>query len=184
MKGWVPVAIAAVMLGLTSLWYIASPWITLYGIKAAVEHRDVEAMIAYVDFDALRENLKEQAHADMDRRAKPAMPVGWSVPDESTRTAAIDRQIDLYVTPETARALFAKSGGSDSSSSESVGSITEMVRDIAISRESFGRFVVGGRSDKTGMGAVFTAHGLSWRLSGIRLPAGAARLGALGFAGL
>jgi hypothetical protein len=174
MKAWILPVAGAALLVLSGSWYIGSPWVTLYGIRTAIENRDVEAMIGYVDFDALRQNLKDQARAAAPPSAPRTDASGWSLPTPpATQLAAIEQQIDLYVTPESARAMFARAGGGSTFDRPArIGDVAEIARDIAIDRKGMGTFVVRGKNTPVGVGFVFTAHGLGWKLSGISLPAG------------
>lgn len=173
MKGWQIGSLGAVALGLFSGWYIASPWVTLYGIQTAAERRDVEALIGYVDFDALRANLKDQVHAMATTQpVKSTLPVGWSVPDRSTDLEAIDRQIDAFITPVTVRAMLADRGAPSPRVSGGVGDPAALARDVSIDREGLGQFVARAKSGSDGVGLVFTTRGLGWRISGIRLSPG------------
>ncbi|QDZ07008.1 DUF2939 domain-containing protein [Sphingomonas panacisoli] len=172
MKGWQVGSLGAVAFAGFCGWYITSPWVTLYGIQVAAERHDVDAMIGYVDFDALRADLKDQLHAASARqpRRESSLPPGWSVPDRAaTQVEAMDRQIDALVTPETARAMLGRTGASAPGFSGSVGDPGALARDVVVDRETLGRFVARGRNASPGIGLVFTAHGLGWRLSGIRL---------------
>jgi hypothetical protein len=134
-------------------------------------------MIGYVDFDALRRNLKEQARAAAPPSAPRTDASGWSLPaPATTQLATIEQQIDLYVTPDTARAMFVKAGGGSTFDTPArIGDVAEMARDIEIDRKGLGTFVVRGKTQREGMGLIFTAHGLGWKLSGVSLPAGMAQ---------
>ncbi|MDB5678758.1 DUF2939 domain-containing protein [Sphingomonas bacterium] len=178
MQGWKVGSLAAAAIALFVGWYVGSPWLTLYNIKSAVERHDVEGMIGYVDFDALRLNLKDQVHAvAAAQRVPPTDSSGWSTPNPvPQQLAALDQQIDAYVTAETARALFAKSEAPRPGADTAPG---ELAQDVTIDRETLGRFVARRKNDETGAGLVFTAHGLGWKLSGFRLPANMSQPGAM-----
>lgn len=170
MQGWKLGVLAAAAMAVFSGWYVGSPWLTLYNITSAVERHDVEGTIGYVDFEALRRNLKDQVHAVAAAQRVPATDSsGWSTPNPvPQQLAALDLQIDAYVTPDTARALFARSEAPRPGVGYTPG---ELGRDVTIDRETLGRFVARRKGDETGAGLVFTAHGLGWKLSGFRLPA-------------
>ncbi|THD35416.1 MAG: DUF2939 domain-containing protein [Sphingomonas sp.] len=174
MKGWVPASVAAVAFGLGCFWYVGSPWVTLYGLRTAIEKHDVEGIIGYVDFAALRQNLKAQVGAGRTAPTPRTDANGWSLPTRDTsRLAAIDEQIDTYITPETVRLVLARAGPPEDGRSftGAVNPAGELVRDVALDRTGLGTFVVHARNSPGGVGFVFSAHGLSWRLSGIDVPA-------------
>lgn len=183
MKGWQVGSLAAVTFASFFGWYVASPWLTLYGIQTAAERRDVDKLIGYVDFEALRANLKEQIHAAVARQPKreSTLPAGWSVPDRAVAEIdAIDRQIDAFVTPAMARAMLGRADAPAPRLAGGVGDPGALARDVTIDRETLGRFVARGRNGRTDYGLIFTAHGLGWQLSGIRLPASVTERGMRG----
>jgi hypothetical protein len=177
MKAWMVAAIGGPALFFGGGWYVGSPWITLYNLRNAVEHRDVETMIGYVDFVALRQNLKDQVRAN----APPSTPrtdaSGWSLPNPGgTDYAMVDRQIDRFINPDTARAMFFRAdGGGTFDTRGRIDDLAEMASDIAIDRKGLGTFVVHGKNSPEGLGFVFTAHGLNWKLSGVSVPPGMAQ---------
>lgn len=178
MKGWVPASVAAVAFGLGCFWYVGSPWVTLYGLRAAVEQHDVEGIIGYVDFAALRQNLKAQVGAGRTAQVPRTDANGWSLPTPDTsRLSAIDQQIDAYITPEMVRVVLARAGPPEGGRgfTGAVNPAGELVRDVALDRTGLGTFVVRAKNSPDGVGFVFTAHGLGWRLSGIDVPASVAQ---------
>ena len=52
--------ILVVVFGLAVIYLIAAPYITVYQMKAAAEQHDGEALSEQIDFDSLRQSLKDQ----------------------------------------------------------------------------------------------------------------------------
>ena len=59
MRKWI-FAIVVLVVAAGAGWYFGSPWWTLYQVKQAAERKDVDTLIGYIDFDALRSDLKAQ----------------------------------------------------------------------------------------------------------------------------
>lgn len=63
-KRWLIAAIALIV-ALSVTWYFASPWYTLRQMRHAVQSNDADALSAYVDFPALREDMKSEIMAQV-----------------------------------------------------------------------------------------------------------------------
>ncbi|MBN8806947.1 MAG: DUF2939 domain-containing protein [Sphingomonas sp.] len=173
MRKWI-IAIVVVALVAGAGWYFGSPWWTLYQVKEAAERKDVDALIGYIDFDALRADLKVQMHeaARKDAAAdhSPIDPAAEAMADES---------MDSQVTPANVRSLLrdqfapkpkASGGAATSGGAKSPSPIDQIGKDIAVDRTSFDSFVVQGRDKPDGVRLTFARRGLGWKLAGLRLP--------------
>ncbi|WP_420993789.1 DUF2939 domain-containing protein [Cupriavidus sp. 30B13] len=87
----------------------ASPYWTLYQMRAALEARDADRFSRYVDYPALRESLKGQLTAALERklgapllRDTPLAGIGQAIGQ-----AVINTMIDTMVSPAGVMALMA-----------------------------------------------------------------------------
>jgi hypothetical protein len=71
MKKWLAVVIA--VFALAAGWIAAGPFLTIHAIRSAVQEQDTAKLSEYVDFPALRANLKLQIDNYVVRRAGPDM---------------------------------------------------------------------------------------------------------------
>lgn len=72
------------------------PFLTLNGIKDSLQNEDTEALPKYVDFPALRENMKSQLNAQL---AKKSTGNSWRAVAAGWGAALAARMIDGLVTP-------------------------------------------------------------------------------------
>jgi hypothetical protein len=95
------------ILCLVVAWYFISPHWTFYRFERAVRSGDVEAIDDLVDFQAVREDLKAQARADILKRLvassddNPLAPLGLAFGN-----ALLDNLIDSIVSPSGIAALI------------------------------------------------------------------------------
>ncbi|HEY0026834.1 MAG TPA: DUF2939 domain-containing protein [Allosphingosinicella sp.] len=163
-------AVLLVILAVVGGWYYVSPGITVKAMVDAAKANDEAAFSAYVDYAALRTDLKselssrlqEEATRDGSAEAKLGLAMGM---------AMMGPIVDSMVSPagmKTAFANLAKEQESVKGDGEKAqkGSIPA---DPKIRRDGFNRFVVTGK-DTPESGLVFERRGLSWKLTGIDLP--------------
>ncbi|HEX2762325.1 MAG TPA: DUF2939 domain-containing protein, partial [Allosphingosinicella sp.] len=87
-------ACAALLLAAAS-WWLASPWWTLWRMRAAAEARDAGALSAYIDYGALRRSTRRQLKRKIG-------PVGGAVAGAAAGAA---------IRAETLRLLFLAGAG-------------------------------------------------------------------------
>src|SRR5438270_10342021 len=63
-------AAAALIIAAGGTWYLASPGWTLHQMKAAADANDPDALNSYIDYSALREDLKAEITGRMMAEAK------------------------------------------------------------------------------------------------------------------
>lgn len=82
--------------------FYSTPYIALYAIHRAVERNDAEAVSRYVDFPALRENIREKVLAQMPVVAPESSSSGRGLGDLGQRLAmaAANQMVDRMVSPE------------------------------------------------------------------------------------
>jgi len=167
-RGTLIAAIAVVVL----LVYAASPYYSVWRFGEALRARDMEALAARVDFDAVRGSLKQQIRDHF---------LGVVAKKKKDRlaqflTAATDnpigRLIDAYVTPEGLAALIAdpaplKNASSLSSLTSLDGSRKEI--DWSKARQAFFTSPRDFAIDHEGIKLRFRFIGLGWRLHAVDL---------------
>ncbi|MDB5722838.1 MAG: hypothetical protein JWP15_3456, partial [Alphaproteobacteria bacterium] len=91
------------VVALAAAWYFASPSWTLYRMRAAAQSGDSEAFAAYVDFPALRENMKGQMKARLQSEAKSERS-GLGGLEIALGSVLVGPMVDSIVSPEGVRA--------------------------------------------------------------------------------
>lgn len=162
-------AAAALILGAGAAWYIASPGWTLHQMKAAADGNDPAALDAYIDYPALREDLKADLTAQVMAEARKDQS-GFGGLGAAIGAAFIGPVIDGLVTPAGMRAaLTAKQDQDRIKAVPKAASNLRVPEDPVIVRHGLSEFVVTSKRQlKSGL--VFKRHGLSWKLSGVDLP--------------
>ncbi|WP_137937923.1 DUF2939 domain-containing protein [Chitinivorax sp. B] len=180
MSNKIKAVIAIVMVALCT-WFYFTPHLAIREMRAAAEAKDAVKLAGYVDFPALRENLKASFNAKMTSEmaaGSGSNPLG--VLGAIFAAKIVDPMIDALITPES---LFLLMKGSKPKAidlqHQDTATTTESQSDkpettTTSAYESFDRFVV--TVNKNGsiehsVGLVFMRNGLfSWKLSALRLP--------------
>jgi hypothetical protein len=176
---WIAAAILVALIAAGVAWYIISPGWTVKAMVEAAQGNDEARFSSYVDYEALRADMKadfmkrlqEDAKRDANPEAKLAIAMGQAV---------VGPMVDAMVSPSGMKAAFAalaaqdqigkaaggkgKAGGDDSAAGGEKAELPE------IRRLGFNRFIVSGKQTP-GSGLVFERRGLSWKLAGIEIPA-------------
>ena len=165
-------ALLAVMLAAAG-WWFASPWWTLRQVQRAADARDAAALSAYVDYPALRADVKQQAQRAVSQVAAtddPLVALGAALAG-----ALVDPAVEALVTPAGVAAMFAQAPVEqapvelNSPSRRAHFGLPKLDLGHAprIERMGLDQFRI---VDPAGRGtARFVRHGLSWRLAGIKL---------------
>jgi hypothetical protein len=161
--------VVVVLLAAAGTWYYASPGLTVKAMVEAAQKNDEARFSSYVDYDALRADMKseltnrlqEEAKRDGSAEAKLGLAMGM---------AMMNPIVDSMVSPKGMSSAFAtlakQHDAAKRSGKERKGSIPA---DPEIRRQGLNSFVVSGK-DTPQSGLVFRRHGLGWKLSGIDLP--------------
>ena len=162
-------AAAALIIAAGVTWYLASPGWTLHQMKAAADANDADALNSYIDYPALREDLKAEIMGQMMAEAKKDRS-GFGGLGLAIGTAVIGPVIDSLVTPAGMRAaLTAKRDQAQTKAAPQAASALRVPDDPVIVRRGFSEFLVTSKRQPRS-GLVFKRHGLSWKLSGVDLP--------------
>ena len=162
-------AAAALIIAAGVTWYLASPGWTLHQMKAAADANDPDALNSYVDYPALREDLKAEIMGQMMAEARKDKS-GFGGLGLAIGTAMIGPVIDGLVTPAGMRAaLMAKRDQAQTKAALQAASALRVPDDPVIVRRGLSEFLVASKQQPKS-GLVFKRHGLSWKLSGVDLP--------------
>jgi hypothetical protein len=150
-------------------WYLTSPGWTLHQMKAAADANDPDALNSYIDYPALREDLKAEIRGEMIAEANKDRsgfgPLGLAI-----GTAMTGPVVDRLVTPAGVRAaLMAKRDLALIKAAPDAASALHIPHDPVIVRRGLSEFLVASKR-QPGSGLLFKRHGLSWKLSGVDLP--------------
>jgi hypothetical protein len=162
-------------------WYYASPLWTLRAMKQAAVSKDSETLSRYVDYEALRTDIKGDMRRSMmsEMGKQPDNPFGAI--GMAIAMNLIDPMIEAMVTPEGVEAMFAQQRAADSKGTgvgRSAGSgQTPKAKSLAaagpgddpvIERVGIDEFRVSNKGEDGGL--IFRRHGLGWKLSGVDIP--------------
>lgn len=157
----------------------ATPWLTVYQIRDAADRRDSQALAGHVEFDSVRQSLKDQLNARMLRELdgeleqNPLAALGAAFTN-----LVVDGLVDSYVTPagieQLMRGETPAPGIPDSSPPPTPGEPAAERRkpfsDARMGYRSFNRFVVTVTDDGKEAEFVLSRRGLGWKLTAILLP--------------
>jgi|SRR4051794_5009425 hypothetical protein len=159
------VAAALVVLASATLWYFESPAWTLKRMNDAAQSHDADALNAYIDYPALRDSLKTQLAARMITEARKDKS-GLGALGMAVGSALMGPMVDRLVSAEGMRAaLFAK----EHENALPAAAALHVPEEPVILRRNFSEFLVTAKHQPNA-GLVFKRHGLSWMLSGVKLP--------------
>lgn len=183
---WIGLAAVALVVAAAVGWYAASPYYTLAQMRDAAKANDADRLSAYIDYPALRANVKSEvtariaAEAGMDKAQSGALGALFG-------SVVVGPLVDAIVSPAGVRAMLV---ARNSEQGKAVGKAAAAAAPVrlddrpVIERRGLSEFAV--RSKGSDGAMVFTRHGLGWKLSGVDLPAdggaGPARHGSEGAA--
>ena len=163
-------------------WYMASPYLALRNLRAAVVSGDQQALADVADYPALRADLKAQLNAGVTARlgdftgggASPADAIAGAIAS-TIGSAAIDRVVDGFVSPQGLRMMFTAGVAPDGALAD--GRFDDVA--VGVTRHGLSRFtaVVERKSaipgaqdaDAPPFTLGFVRHGLGWKLAAVKL---------------
>lgn len=170
---------------LLAAWLIAAPWITVHQIKTAVQARDGQALAEHVDFDSVRQSLKDQINATVLRKmggdnGQALNPLAALV--APLAGALVDKTVDAYVTPAGVAQLLAgrepdaapsppsTAPGSASAPAPAGDGAAQPLAGASMGYRGMARFVITthGKAGETQF--ILARRGLAWKLAEIILP--------------
>lgn len=154
----------------------ATPYITVYQIKKATEQNDHAALAKYINFPAVRQDLKVQLHAKIEKEFEssdnknPMMQMLGS----AFFNSMADKLLESYVTPEAMSQLMA---GVDPKANTKAGQVHNSNTDAAFSNaktyyQSHDTFMVEITTNQQGdtIDLRLSRKGFNWQVTGITLP--------------
>jgi hypothetical protein len=166
---WTIAAIAMAVIAAAG-WYFGSPPYTLSRMKSAAEAGNSDALAGYVDFPALREDLKAELMAKMAAEARKDTS-GFGGLGLAFGSAMIGPLVDGFVSPAGLRAAFIAKRN-DAAKPKPAGPVQVADKPV-IKRRGLSEFLLASEEEPNS-GLVFTRHGLGWKLSGVDMPPAAA----------
>lgn len=153
-----------------AVWYVASPHLAMRGLREAARAGDAQELDRYVDFPAVRENLKTDIKSEIAGRRSnnPLVAIGVLIGG-----AVVDQAVDALVSPSSIAAVA--SGRRPRPSDEAVDSSDTRIeaRDYRLDRQGLNQFTVRFTvNDRDAPALVFTRRGLTWELTRIGVRTG------------
>ena len=166
------IIIAVVVAALVGGWFYGSPWWTLHQMRSAAEARDADKLARYVDFPALREDLKADMSAMMVSEMEKNPQGGIGAIGATFAMAMIGPMVDGMITPQAIEAMFKSQAAKEAAQPKRPGKADLEEAgpgvDPDIERVSFDEFRAKGKG-KDGA-VIFKRHGLGWKMSGLDIP--------------
>jgi Protein of unknown function (DUF2939) len=163
------ILLLVVAVGLAAGWLYASPMWTLRAMRDAAIAKDSKALAGYVDFEALRSDVKAKAKAKLDLESKKDSG-GLGPLGSLLGSAMIEPMVNAVVSPAGIAALMA--GEAKLGSGGTASTPKDPGDNIEIERSGLSTFRVHKKNEGKGGGMVFTRSGFGWKLTGMDLPAG------------
>ena len=160
-------AAGGLLLAAAATWYFASPIWTLKQMRDAAAAKDSDALSAYVDFPALREDLKADLSVHMMKEAQKEGN-GMGRFGAVMAMAFAEKMIDGMVSPAGVQMMFTAQDKEALKGPHLP--VRADTKDIKIERLGFSKFRVKSADAKQEGGMVFERSGFGWKLTGIDLP--------------
>lgn len=170
MKTKTLIAIAvAVVVGLTAVWYFASPAYAMSQLRDAAMEGDADELEEHIDFPAVRESVKGQMQAMMmAEMQKQAEDNPFGAMGGMFAMGIVGTVVDNMVTPSGMAAMI-KQGKMQRDPAEA-DRPSEPI-EWEIERDGFDRFYARPVGRDTKAGLKFERDGLGWKLTGLEMPA-------------
>ncbi|QER38334.1 DUF2939 domain-containing protein [Acinetobacter suaedae] len=177
----------SIMLVLLVFGYLfASPYLTIYQIRQAIEQEDSAALASHIDFPSVRQSLKDQVNAQMlqDMPQAPSSERGLAAFGAILASSMLDKVVDVMVSPQGVAMLMqgkqlkdslplqANSDFQTPPSSESTSSTHAEKASYKGRYQSFNQFAVEIQHphNRFPTKIILQRTGLSWKVTQIQLP--------------
>jgi len=171
---WIVFAFVIVVPALGVCGYVATgPYRTLAGLRAALAQNDANALAEYVDFPALRQNLKLQLLARANSGINSLLPSGIaSQIAGGLASTLVDTTVDALITPSgLSQVVSGASIGLGQLPSASGASATDQLASAHGSFQSLSTFTATVTAASSDIVLELTRNGLGWQLTNVKLPA-------------
>ncbi len=170
------IAVIAIV-ALLGYWF-ASPYFTVRSLRTAIVTADEQALDGIVDFQVLRQNLKDQLSSEMVRWAVEERNEPSAIAMSAFSELFVEKLIDAYVTPSGVAGLASKVEINEDANVpftalfDSVGSGFLEQGEFAIDRglTSFSLLIKTRDGSGDEIEVVFEGNGLKWTLVNVILP--------------
>ena len=158
------IVVALLIVGAGAAWYFLSPVWALRSMVAAAKSNDEATLSSYIDYPALKADLKKDLNARFEAEAKktddPTAKMGVAI-----ARSMMDGVINAFVSPAGLRATLVTFDETDvpPAAKKNAGK-------PKIERLGFSRFRLS-REESPGSGFVFERRGLGWKMVGVDLAA-------------
>lgn len=159
-------------------WFFASPYLAVKNMKDAADKRDATTLSSYVNYPALKENLKASFSAGMNAKAEEKSSNPLAGFGAALASAFMGPMIDAIITPEGLAAMMRgqkpkAAGGATEPVTQDAPTKKSDDPDVALGYEGLNKFVVNVNpkdkpEQKTKL--IFLREGLSWKLNSVELP--------------
>ena len=144
------------------------PYLTLSAIKSSITHNDEEALSEYIDFNSLRQNIKDQLHqAVLVKAGKDLKGNPFSGIAEEIAIKKLDSRVDAFVTPSGLTSFFGvkRNEVDQNGDSNNSGIGIPIFKDARYSYDSNDKFSIYVRNNNEGEARfIMRRDGLSWRI--------------------
>ncbi len=155
---------------------VAGPFISMNAIKSGIEQKDSERLSENIDFQALRQNLKDQFNAQMMTGAFTELDSNpFGVLAVGLASKLVDGMVDGFITPSGLAALMSgetpAKGKADQSGTQKPIESQKLFENAHFGFDSTRKFSIRVPNDKgEEIQFLLTRSGLDWRLSNIIIP--------------
>lgn len=159
-----------------SVWFYFTPYIAVWGLKSAAETKDAYKMSSYINYPALKENLKSLFSAKLMKEVGAAKGNPFAATGMAMAGTMIGPMVDAMVSPEGLAAMISQGKAGKPGSAQASPSPKALGENqkADMSYENINQFVVNilskdGKDDPVGL--VFTRDGIfsPWKLSALRI---------------
>jgi hypothetical protein len=150
-------------------WYYASPLMALDGMHDAAVANDADKLSGYIDYEALRSDLKSDLRRSVMKEIQKDKPNGMEALGAAFAMALLDPMVDAMISPEGIETMFDQKKAQEERSGKPSLSAVAPGEDPIVERNGLDEFKVRNRENPDGA-LVFHRDGIGWKLAGIDLP--------------
>lgn len=146
-------------------WWYASPLMTLKAMRDAGQAGDAETISSYIDYPALRADMKVEMETLITRQAaNDPGPMGAA--GAAFAKAIVGPMVDRLITPEAMATMFESAEAAEGAPLPALGGEKEM----EIDRQGLSRFTARAEGEEAGL--EFARDGWGWKLVGVDIGEG------------
>jgi Protein of unknown function (DUF2939) len=177
MSKLITASIGLVLLAIVG-WFFASPYLAVKNMKDAADKRDATTLSSYVNYPALKENLKTTFAASMNAKAEDKSGNPLAGFGAALASAFMGPMIDAIITPEGLAAMMRgqkpkAAGGASEPVEQDAAAKNKADPDVSLGYEGLNQFAVNvSPKDKPEQKTklIFLREGLAWKLNNVELP--------------